>query len=201
MGKKGNPNKPNNQPSFFKVQEQKLGIGFMNKMTTEFIQKNALKVFKDLAGGAINVEKEYQFFQIYDFTYNLMIAANNNARYNYYSYLGLANSPIYQQDVHMQRVATQHYENYLVFNKIELHLNNILKDITYQNGVYTRFYIQQLVADIRNCSGSFNGYFITLSDRDNNRRVKSERRQLPNDKGFSNQDQGGFFGKHTQSDM
>ena len=201
MSKKG-INKPHKvQPSFFKVQEQKLGIGFFTKMNAEFVQKNALKIFKDLATGAINIDEEYKYFDNYDFTYNLRISAANNAKYNYYTYIGLSNNPMYQSDVFMQRVAAQHYENYLVFYKIELHLSNILNGISFQNGVYTRFYLHQMVAEIRYCRNSFNGYFITVADKDASRRLKVERRQLPDDKGFSNQDQGGFFEKHTQSNM
>ena len=200
MGKKGFK-APKVQPSFFQVQEQKLGIGFMNKLTAEFIQKNALKVFKDLASGSIRVENDYQYFNIQDFTYNLMVAAQNNARYNYYSYYGLISNPAYQNDVYMQRVATQHYENYLAFHSIELHLSNILNGIALQNGVFTRYYLHQMVAEIRNAKNSFNGYFITITDRDSNQRIKQERRELSHDKGVDNQNQRGFFAKHNQGDM
>lgn len=201
MGKNKNPNnKYKAQPSFFQVQEQKLGIGFINKMTTDFVQKNALKVFKDIATGNINLEKDIEYFNKYDFVYNLLMAANNNANYNYYSYYGLVNSPAYQTDLGMQSIATQHYESYVLYQRIATHLNNILKGITMFNGVYTRFYLEQMMSELRSSRNVFSGYFITIS-QDKPRQIRSERRQLPNDQRYNNEDEGGFFSKSHKGNV
>ena len=193
MAKKGFKQKPP-QPSFFKQQEQKYGVDFINRINTEFVRKNALKIFRDLACGAINPDKDYVYFNVYDFTYNLFLAANDNAKYNWCCYHGLSTSQYAQQDIEMQKIAASHFEHYNVYTSICSHLNNILYNITYYDGVYTRFHLDQLIAQIRWSRNVFNGYFITIGKDSDRNYVKKERRQLPNDKGFNNQSEGGFFG-------
>lgn len=124
MGKNkggGNKQRPP-QPSFFVQQQQKLGTGFMNRINTEFVRKNALKIFKDLACGAINPDTDCEYFAQYDFTYNLAIAANDNAKYRYYIWVGLTNNPQYQYDAEMQRVAAEVYDQMNTYNTIVIHL-------------------------------------------------------------------------------
>lgn len=203
MGKnKGGGNRKQTiQPSFFQQQTQKLGPGFMNKINTEFVRKNALKIFRDLACGAINPEQDYEYFNIYDFTYSLYDSAMDNATYNWYCYYGLYNNPMSQSDPNMQRIAAEHYERYTLYNSIAIHLNNILQNITMFGGVYTRFYMQQLIAEIRWKRNTFNGYFITLTKEYDNSYIKNKRRELPNDQGFSDKSEGGFWDKPFKDNM
>jgi hypothetical protein len=202
MGKNkggGNKQRPP-QPSFFVQQQQKLGTGFMNRINTEFVRKNALKIFKDLACGAINPDTDCEYFAQYDFTYNLAIAANDNAKYRYYIWVGLTNNPQYQYDAEMQRVAAEVYDQMNTYNTIVIHLNNILQDITMSNGVYIRFYLQQLIAEIRWKRNAFNGLFVTLSQEDD-KLVRQKRRQIQNDQGYGNEDERGFFQKPYKDNM
>ena len=202
MGKnKGGNNKQRPpQPSFFDQQQQKLGKGFMKWINREYISKNALNIFKDLACGAIIPDTDCEYFAQYDFTYNLVIAANDNARYRYYVWVGLTNNPQYQYDAEMQRVAAEIYDQMNTYNTIVIHLNNILQDITMTNGVYIRFYLQQLIAEIRWKKNAFNGFFITLSQEDD-RLVRQKRRTISNDQGYSNEDERGFFQKPYKDNM
>lgn len=202
MGKnKGGGNRQRQpQPSFFVQQQQKLGTGFMNRINTEFIRKNALKIFKDLACGAINPDVDYEYFNQYDFTYNLITAANDNAKYRYYVWIGLTNNPQYQYDGEMQRVAAEIYEQMNIYNTIVIHLNNILQNITMGNGVYTRFYLQQLIAEIRWKRNAFNGFFITLSHEDD-KLARQKRRNISDDQEYYNQDEKGFFQKPYKDNM
>lgn len=198
MGKKGQNNGQRQvklQPSFFQQQAQKYGPDWMSRINTETVRKNALKIFKDLAMGGINVDHEYEFFNNYDFTYALFQASVDNAKYNYYSYYGLSLSPELAVDTEMQKVCSEHYELYTLYNSISIHLNNVLQNLTYYNGAYTRMYLLQLVAEIRWKSKCFNGYFITLPKQDDKSYIK-KRREIPDhDKGFSNQGEKGFWGQ------
>lgn len=197
MGKKHGKggNQPKVQPSFFQQQRQKLGSDFMNRINPEIVRKNALKIFKDLATGAINVEHEYEFFNRYDFTYALWQAATDNAKYNYFSYMGLYNYPGCAADPEMIRVCQEHFDLYNLYNSIAVHLNNILQNITMYQGIYTRHYLTQLVAEIRWKRYAFNGYFITIPKDDDKSTIK-KRREIPDhDQGFSNQGEGGFWDK------
>lgn len=199
--KKGG-NKPKQpQPSFFQQQEQRLGVGFMNRLTTEDIRKNALKILTDLAVGAINPDNAYEYFNQYDFTYNILAVAQDNLRYRQYIYMGLTNHPMYYQDGEMQRVGAEIYDQMMTYNAVVVHLNNILQNITMYGGIYTRFYLQQMIAEIRWKRNTFStGIKLVINPQDT-RHIKNKRRELPNDKGFSNQDEGGFFNKPNQNNM
>ena len=63
------------------------------------------------------------------------------------------------------------------------------------NGVYTRFYLQQLISEIRWKRNTFSsGIKLVINPQDNNY-VRNKRRELPHDQGFSNKNEGGFFNK------
>lgn len=199
--KKGG-NKPRQpQPSFFQQQQQRLGVGFMNRLTTEDIRKNALKILTDLAVGAINPDNAYEYFNQYDFTYNILAVAQDNLKYRQYIYIGLTNHPMYYQDGEMQRVGAELYDQIMTYQSAVVHLNNILQNITMYGGIYTRFYLQQMVAEIRWKRNTFStGIKLVINPQDN-RHLKNKRRELPHDQGFNNQDEGGFFNKPNQSNV
>ena len=197
MGKNkkgGNKQRPP-QPSFFQQQQQKFGDGFMNQLNASDVKKNALKILTDLSVGAINPDAAYEYFNQYDFTYNILQVANDNLRYRQYIYLGLANYPSYQYDQEMQRVGAELYDQITTYTSVVNHLNNILQNITMYNGVYTRFLLQQMISEIRWRRNTFtNGIKLVINPQDD-KYIRNKRRQLPHDKGFSNQDEGGFFNK------
>lgn len=199
--KKGG-NKPRQpQPSFFQQQQQKLGVGFMNRLTTEDIRKNALKILTDLAVGAINPDNAYEYFNQYDFTYNILVVAQDNLKYRQYIYIGLTNHPMYYQDGEMQRVGAELYDQIMTYQSVVVHLNNILQNITMYGGIYTRFYLQQMIAEIRWKRNIFStGIKLVINPQDT-RHLKNKRRELPHDQGFNNQDEGGFFNKPNQSNV
>ena len=199
MGKgKGNPIKPRPmQPSFFMQQRQKNGEYWLNMVSTEFIRKNAMRIFKDLSTGAANVDYEYKYFLNCDFTYNLAVAAHDNAVYNYTCYQGLCNSPA-PLDKDMVRVANDQLEKYKIYNMIVSYMNYILQDNTFNNGTFCRYYLQELVANIRYKRNIFNGSFVTLPKDYDRNNVKVERRQYNHDTTIS-QDDSGIRGFHEKS--
>lgn len=207
MGKKNkgfNPNKPKQmQPSFFMQQRQKNGEGWLALVSPDFIRKNALRIFSDLAYGSINPDKEFYYFLNYDFVYNLASASADNAKYCYTSYIGLSGNPFTYQDQDMLKIMNEHYDRYILFNSITSHLNNILNDVTFNNGNFVRFYLQTMVADIRYKKNAFKGYFITVPKEQDKSYIKRERRQMRNDQRFSKDDSGerGFFAESNSANL
>lgn len=199
--KKGGNKSRQPQPSFFDQQKQRLGEGFMNRLTVEDIRKNALKILTDIAVGAVNPATCYEYFNQYDFTYNIYVVAYDNLRYRQYVYTGLISNPNYSQDQEMQRVAAELYEQIVTYNSVVVHLSNILRNITMYNGVYTMYYLQQMMSEIRWRRNTFtSGIKLTILS-ESNRHVRNKRRYIENGKGFSNQDEGGFFNKPNQSNV
>lgn len=199
MGKKHKGGQ-NRQPrlSFLKQQEQRLGAGFLNRLNAEDIRKNALKIFRDLAEGNMDPNEVEQYFNQTDFTYNLLVAATDNLNYRNYVYTGLISNPNIQYDLEMQRVASEVADQIRTYQSIVSHLNNILYNISMYNGVYTRYYLQELISEIRWRKNTFNGFFITLPKDSDKKRIRQERRQIgDNDKRFSNPNEGGFFNKSS----
>lgn len=193
-----NNNKPRRQqppqPSFFMQQRQRYGEDFMHFINGEIIKKNGLKIFKDLAYGAILPANDFVYFNEYNFTSNLRDAAKTNAEYNWYCYLGLMNSPGIGIDTNIQQIAAEHYEQFTVYNDIVVHLNNILNGITMYNGIYTAQYLEQLIGTLRWKKRVFNGYYITIVNEEDHRPKRRELGGNSNDQGFGNQTEGGFFG-------
>lgn len=184
------------RPSFLKQQEQRLGAGFLNRLNAEDIRKNALKIFRDLAEGSMDPNEVEQYFNQTDFTYNLLVAATDNLNYRNYVYTGLISNPQIQYDLDMQRVASELADQIRTYQSIVVHLNNILYNISMYNGVYTRYYLQELISEIRWRKNTFNGFFITLPKDSDKKRIRQERRQIgDNDKRFNNPNEGGFFNK------
>lgn len=200
MGKKNkggnNPLKPKQQqPSFFMQMRQKYGDSWLNMVNTEFIRKNAMRIFKDMAYGSINVDYEFKYFLNYDFTYNLCLSAADNAKYCYMTYIGLLNNPMTAYDKDLSRTMQEHYDRFNLFNTIVIHLNSVLSDISINNGTLVRYYLQELVANIRWKKAAFNGYFITVPKEQDKSYIKRERRSNRNGSEFSKDDSGerGFF--------
>lgn len=202
-GKGNNPLKPRPMPpSFFMQMRQKNGDNWLNMVSTEFIRKNAMRIFKDLATGAANVDTEYQYFLNYDFTYNLAVAASDNANYNRICYLGICNSPV-PVDKEMVRVANDQLDKFNVYNMIVSYMNNILQDLTFNGGTLCRYYLQEMVASIRYKRNAFNGNFITLPKENDRQHLKLERRNRNHGYEFDKDDSGtsGFFSKPPETHL
>lgn len=197
MGKKNNKGGPKPQQSYMDQQKQRLGVGFISKLTADDIKKNALRIFKDLAVGNMPPAEAVQYFSVYDFVYNLKVAADENLNYRQYVYYGLCNNPVMQYDQQAQKVAAEIADQINTYMSIDAHLNNILNDITMNNGVYVEFYLNQMVADIRWRKNTFNGFFVTINTNDSrSKRIRQERRQIHNDQRTNNKNERDFFNKH-----
>lgn len=195
MSKNKNNNKK--QQSFFDQQLQKYGPKWIYLLNSDQIRKNALKIFKDLAYGNVDPYEVSEYFSIPDFTYNLKIAADDNAIYNWYTYLGLSN--MVQSDSALYYIATSHYEAYNAFTAASLALNNILTSLTLYGPLYTTSLLMQTINILMPYKYNFNGYFITIN-RDNDKRIKLSREiggNYINDQRSSNKSEDPFW---NQSD-
>lgn len=197
MGKKNNKGGPRPQQSYMDQQKQRLGTGFMAKMTADDIKKNALRIFKDLAVGNMSPNEAVQYFTNYDFVYNLKVAADTNLNYRQYVYYGLCNNPVMQYDQQAQKVAAEVADQINTYIAIDTHLNNILNDLTMNGGIYIEFFLNQMISDIRWRKNTFNGFFININTNESKgKRIRQERRQIHNDQRSNNKNEGDFFNKH-----
>lgn len=189
-----NNNKKQSQPSFFEQQLQRNGPGWIYAMNTEQIRKNALKVFKDIAFGNVDPNETADYFAIPDFTYNLKMAADDNAMYNYYTFMGLQNCQ--QAPPELIRVANIHWDNYTAYNVTSQALNNILMSVSAYGPTFVPAMIMQAITMMAPYKHYFSGYFITLP-RGDDQRIRVPRREIGGninyDQSRSTQSQGDFW--------
>lgn len=98
--------KNNNQKrSYFKEQQQKLGSDFIERKTAQDIQRDAIRIFRDIANGRINVQSDQMFFTNKQFLENCIAAAQSQyteANINYQGVcmlLAYGNHPLVAQIV------------------------------------------------------------------------------------------------------
>ena len=78
-------NKKPNQKNWFVQQEERFGANFIEMVRADEMQKGAIRLFRDIARGNINLSTEGQYFTNPQFIENCLIAANS--KYVYYSTL------------------------------------------------------------------------------------------------------------------
>lgn len=191
---KNNRNKPKNQPSWIQQQLQQNGEAFIGRLTTDIIRKNALKIFKDIASGNIDYNRDWKYFGMYTFTYNLFLSAQDNAYYTWTCCSGIMtmlNSG--QADSKMVEIANELKLNYDAYSTVMQGLNNILSVIQASNGEHLDMYLppklQELTVQLQRYRRCFNGYFITVGRPDDGR-MRIERREIPNGESRSDSYQG-----------
>lgn len=196
-----------NQQTFFDQMVQKLGSNWLCLTNTDTIRKNAMKIVKDLAFGNIDPYEDAKYFSSSDFTFNVKVACDDNASYNYWTYVGLSN---YMQvygapDQNIERIMREHYEMYIAYSTASIALNNILITITTLGDNYVPAAIMQANAMLSPYKYSFMGYFITIQ-RNDDRRARVARREIGegghlNDQGISPGSKEDFWKQSNQSDM
>ena len=104
----------------------------------------------------------------------------------------------------MLRIANDQWEKCQVYNIIVYFMDCILNDVSYNKGLLCRYYLHELVANIRYKRNIFNGNYVTVTDEDNNKhRLNVERRIKNNDNGIDQDYSGvkGFFAKSNETHM
>lgn len=196
MGKK-QKGKQKNQ-TYFNLQFQQLGEGWMGKITTQDVRKSALRLFKDIASANLDLPKDIQFFNEPSFTYNLKLAADDNAYYNWTIYNSLYNMQ-YRSQVD-EDIMQEHFVRYNAFLVLSECLNNILNGLYINGGIQTEFLITDMITKMQPFKYSFNGYYITINRKDDGK-LKTERRQRGNDSRNGKRLQGPVKGFPNPSDM
>lgn len=197
MAKNKKPQKQKRQ-NYFNLQFQQLGEGWTGKITTLDVRKSALRLFKDIASGNIDMDKDVQFFNEPSFTYNLKLAADDNAYYNYSVFNGLNMLPAI--DAQQQKYVEEHMMRYNAYSIISQYLNTILIGVQMNGGMYTKDVLTDLIIKLQPYKYLFNGYFINVTRPDDGK-MRVERRQKQNDKGISDRVSGPVKGFPNPSSM
>lgn len=173
-------NKKRQQTPYLDQLEQQYGPDFLRRLNPLFIKKNALRIFKDLANGNIDLQKHSAYFCEPAFTYNLAVSAQENETYYYWCYAGLINNPMAMQNATAQKVIKEFQDNWAAYHVLTNGLNNILMAVQYNNTAQVPIILNNIMIDLTSHRRRFNGYFITI-ERENDRSYnKIERRQMPN---------------------
>ena len=167
------------QQTFFDQMVQKLGSNWLCLTNTDIIRKNAMKVLKDLAFGNIDPYEDCKYFCSADFTYNIKVACDDNAKYHYWSYMGL--SQYFQMygvpDASAEKLMCEHYEQYKAYTQGSVALNNILNTLNMFGEQYVPAAIMQATTMLTPYKYSFMGYFITIQ-RNDDRRARVPKREI-----------------------
>lgn len=190
--------------SFFDQQIQQYGPNWIYLMTTETVRKNAMKILKDISFGNIDPAEVAVYFSVADFTYNLMIAAIDNAKYNWWTFVGLTEvANRIEYDHTLTKVAHAHYEAWQAYEVAAAQLNNILIDINMTGGMYTQALLMQMISTLNPFRRQFSGYYITLP-RAEDTRIHQRREILGGnqyDQGSNHQSQRNIWEEPDQGDM
>lgn len=173
--------------NYFTFQFQNLGEGWTGKISTLDVRKNAQRLFKDIACGNINLDKDIQFFNEPSFTHNLLLAASDNAYYNYTLWYSL--SVLQYKDAVQDKICEEHRIRYDAYTLLANHLNTILTGITINGGLQTRDFVSSMMVALHKYRYVFNGYYITIGHPDDGK-LRVERKRKYNDKGSNYRSQG-----------
>lgn len=136
MGKPNNRNKGNKKrkPGYFEMNVQQYGEDFLERKTARDINRDAQKVFRDIAHQSPDsMDSIAVFFMNRQFVSNLSIAANEIATKRYVTYLGL--NTFYQTQgqagavnagIQIDRYLTEAKNEYDAYYVIMGYLNNIV---------------------------------------------------------------------------
>lgn len=121
--------------NYFDYQIDRFGESFLNKKNPQNLQDDALRIFRDLAYGNIDVREYEEYFRDQQLLEAMLLKADQVYRFHYFSYYGveqLRQNPNFPQD-EVTNIATHHKEVSDLYNVILQGLNNfkISNDIDY----------------------------------------------------------------------
>lgn len=119
------PNKPN-RPNYFQQNIQKFGPDFLKAKNADVLQTDAIRIFRDIARGNVNIEVDGPYFLDPQFMESCITAATLKLSLhtiNYNGVLGLVNSGI--NDPMTLKVLDYNKRSMEGYNIILTHLNNI----------------------------------------------------------------------------
>lgn len=197
MGKGGK--KPQRRQNYFNLQFQQLGEGWTGKITTLDVRKSALRLFKDIANGNIDLDKDVQFFNEPSFTYNLKLAADDNAYHCYTLYYALYQMP--NKDQYQVKLMDEYLQRYNAYSILSQSFNTILNGIQFNGGLQTKDFVADLIVRLNPSKYLFNGYFITINRPDDGKLKVERRHKERHDKGINTRVTGPVKGFTNPSSM
>lgn len=130
MGNK--PKKKQQRPNYFQNNMNMFGEEFLRRKTPLDIQKDAKKIFSDLAYGNIDIQRDAKFFTDVNFLINLRIVAYDNYKYHAFTLNGMKQiinqSQVNQIEEYFVRVCEIHERCASAYSIIIHYLDNILQD-------------------------------------------------------------------------
>ena len=81
--------KRKSRPNYFQMNVTQFGEDFPTRKSPLEIQKDAKNIFNDIAYGNIDVERDAKCFTYTNFLSNLILVAQDNYSYHFYSAEGL----------------------------------------------------------------------------------------------------------------
>lgn len=188
----GQKQKRNNN-GYFTQNIQALGKDFLNRKNAMDIQRDANRIFNDIARNSIDLERDYKYFEDATFVQNLLIVAQDNLNYHWATLTGLNQFlmmyPDSDQSYYMIR--DMHQKSVEAYTLYVQALNSILSG----NNIYCVLQMLiQMMQQKYNRGNVLNNTFIVRDD--SSRRIetlKNERRNI-NDQRSGNFNQGTIQG-------
>lgn len=159
----GNKSKKKQQrPNYFQMNMNMFGEEFLGKKTPLDIQKDAKKVFSDLAYGNIDIQRDAKFFTNVNFLINLRVVAFDNYKYHAFTLNGMKQiinqSQANQIEEYFVRVCEIHERCASAYSIIIHYLDNIL-----QNKGAT-INLTEMVKELQCYRGAFSEIMFVRSD-------------------------------------
>lgn len=159
------PMKRKSRPNYFQMNVTQFGEDFPTRKSPLEIQKDAKNIFNDIAYGNIDVERDAKCFTYTNFLSNLILVAQDNYSYHFYSAEGLKQiinqsgaTRISDDQQPMMKVIDKHMYSANAYNVIIYYLTNMLNN----QGVIVN--LAELCRQLQNFRGAFSDVYIIRDD-------------------------------------
>lgn len=160
MGK--NPKKKQQRPNYFQNNMNMFGQDFLRRKTPLDIQRDAKKIFSDLAYGNIDIQRDAVFFTNVDFLINLRTVAFDNYKYHAFTANGMKQiinqSQTNQIEEYFVKVSETHDRCATAYSIIVHFIDNMLQN----KGVVIN--LTEMVKQLQLYRGAFSEIMVIRSD-------------------------------------
>lgn len=159
---KGPKNNKKKGPNYFEMNIRSFGENFLERKTPLDIQKDAKKIFMDLAHGNIDIDRDAIYFTNVNFLINLIQVATDNYWYHMYTSVGmkqiLQSTQAKQIDAVFVRIMERHDYTAKAYSILITYLTNIL------NNKGAIINLTNLMRELHSFKGAFSEMFIVRDD-------------------------------------
>lgn len=151
-----------NMRNYFQTNIEQNGEDFLSRKTPLDIQKDAKKIFLDIAHGSINIERDAIYFTNVSFLMNLLSVAQDNLNYHSFTANGMKQiinqAGVKQIDQWFIKVLDRHEYCARAYNIVCKYITNIL------NNQGATICLTQMVQELQQYRGAFQEMFIVRDD-------------------------------------